>query len=209
MPSCNVYDTLANGVDPATMPPPTPKLAASFFSPVLAIRDRHLKIRWYMCVIVNLSSLNYADVIPQVYSHLDANLLSSLTHDGRFDAVQQIREGLTKSVGIVGAARTGNAMRTLASCTPEELMLKESPRSRESEEKAIKRGNEFFGRVYDRNPLFDVVDTERSSPDYLFVVKGTKSSSIFSHCENKCEANNFSIIRHHLWACLLVRRDTR
>lgn len=137
-----------------------------------------------MCVIVGLSSLNYADVIPQVYSHLDMKLLSSLSHDERFEALQKIREGLTKSVGIVGAARTGNAMRILANCTPEDLMLKESPRSQEREETAIKRGNEFFSRVYDRNPLFDVAETERASPDYLFVVKGIKLLS--------CKANRLS-----------------
>jgi hypothetical protein len=164
----------------ATMSSPTPTLPDSFYDPVLAIQDRHLRIRWYMCVIVNLSSLNYADVIPQVYSHLDANLLSPLSHDERFDALQKIREGLTKSVGIVGAARTGTAMRTLADCTPEDLLPKESPRAQESEETAIKRGNEFFDRVYARNPLFDVADTERASPDYLFVVKGIPLSFSFT-----------------------------
>lgn len=159
------------------MAPATPKLPESYLDSTFGVQDRDLAIRWYMCVIVGLSSLNYADVIPQVYSHLDTNILSSLSHDERFDAVQKIREGLTKSVGIVGAARTGNAMRILANCTPEDLMLKESPRSRESEETAIKRGNKFFSNVYDRNPLFDVAETERASPDYLFVVKGIQLPS--------------------------------
>jgi len=154
------------------MPPPTPVLPDSFFAPVLAIGDRDLKIRWYMCVIINLSSLNYADVIPQVYSHLDSSLLSQLSHNDRFEAVHRIREGLTKSLGIAGAARTGNAIRIISHCTPEDLRLKSSPRSLETEETAIQRGNEFFGRIYDGNPLFDVRDTERASPDYLFLVKG-------------------------------------
>ena len=155
----------------------TPRIPDSFFAPVLAINDRNLKIRWYMCVIVNLSSLNYADVIPQVFSHLDTNLLSSLSDDQKYDAVQRIREGLVKSFGIAGAARTGNAIRVFANCTPENLLAKDSLREQEPEEVAIKRGNEFFGRVYDRNPLFKTEDTYRASPDYLFIVKGMQLSS--------------------------------
>lgn len=58
-------------------------------------------------------------------------------------------------------------------------MLKESPRSHEPEATAIERGNELFGRAYDRNPLFDVADTERASPDYLFVVKGMKPWNLY------------------------------
>lgn len=154
------------------MAPPTPTLPDSFFSPVLALQDNDAKIRWYMCVVINLSSLNYADVIPQVYNHLDTNLLSSLSHEDQFTAVQKVREGLTKTIGIAGAARTGNGLRVLADCTPDELMLKDAPRKRESEETAIKRGNEFFNRVYDRNPTFDRNDTERASPDYMFIIKG-------------------------------------
>lgn len=132
-----------------------------------------------MCVIVNLSSNNYSDVIPQVYSHFDKHLLSSLPEDERFHAVECIREGLIKSFGIVGAARTGNGIRTFADCLPESLAAREpSVRAQESEETAIKRGNEFFGRVYDRNPLFKVEDTRRASPDYLFVVKGKRPFAI-------------------------------
>ena len=134
--------------------------------------------------MVNLSSLNYADVIPQVYAHFDANLLSRFPHSDRFEAVNRVREGLTKSLGIAGAARTGNGLRILSDCTPDDLRLKNSPRSLETEETAIKRGNEFFGRVYDRNPLFDVRDTERASPDYLFVVKGINSITCYGGCKD-------------------------
>lgn len=151
-----------------------------------------------MCVIVGLSSLNYADVIPQAYTHISMNLLTSLSQDERFDAVQKVREGLTKSLGIVGAARTGNALRILANCTPKDLMLKESPRSQESEEKAILRGNEFFSRVYDKNPLFDKAETERASPDYMLVVKGTTLPSRIAISRSRSRISQANFNQHIL-----------
>lgn len=151
----------------------TPTLPDSFFEPVLALSSNPDRRRWYMCVLVALSSLNYPDVIPQVYQHLDANLLSPLSFDERFAVVRQIREGLIKSTGIVGAARTGNAMRTLAGCIPENLREKESPRSKEPEEVARKRGKEFWTRIYSRNKAFDPQASVRASPDYAFVIRGT------------------------------------
>jgi hypothetical protein len=125
-----------------------------------------------MCIIVNLSSLNYPEVIPQVYKHFDTNVLSQLDAKDRFSAAQQVREGLIKSTGIVGAARTGNAMRTLSECMPDEFRERESPRSKESDEVARKRGREFWSNVYSQNPAFDPAKTERASPDYTFIVRG-------------------------------------
>jgi alkylhydroperoxidase/carboxymuconolactone decarboxylase family protein YurZ len=126
-----------------------------------------------MCVVVALSSLNFPDVIPQVYDHLDTNVLSKLSAEDRFSHVCRLREGLIKSTGIVGAARTGNAMRTLANCVPEHLREKESPRSKESEEVARARGKAFWTRIYSRNKAFDPEASVRASPDYAFVVRGT------------------------------------
>jgi hypothetical protein len=133
-----------------------------------------------MCVLVALSSLNYSDVIPQVYEHLDVNLLSPLSFDERFAVVRQIREGLIKSTGVVGAARTGNAMRALAECIPENLREKESSRSKEPEELARQRGKEFWTRIYSRNRAFDPQASVRASPDYAFVIRGTDSNINFS-----------------------------
>ncbi|CAG9939931.1 unnamed protein product [Clonostachys rosea f. rosea IK726] len=161
--------------------PPTPQLPDSFFAPVLTLNEDNLKVRWYMIVIVNLGSLNYADVIPQVYAHLEGHLLSHLSSKDQYDAIHKIREGLTKAFGIVGAARTGNALRTLFTCTPEHLQLKSSPRSMESEEVAIKRGDKFFHRAYDGNPYFKASDTEEASPDYFFLVKDIVYGRIFSY----------------------------
>lgn len=127
-----------------------------------------------MCTIVSLSSLNYSDVIPQVYEHLDANLLSVLpSFEARKDAINRLREALIKSTGIVGAGRTGNAMRTLSGCIPEAFRATESPRAMESEEATRERGKRFWTNIYARNPSFDPEASVRASPDYAFVVRGT------------------------------------
>lgn len=150
----------------------TPTLPASFWEPVISLSSSSDRLRWYMCVVVALSSLNFPDIIPQVYDHLDANLLSKISPDDCFSHVRRLREGLIKSTGIVGAARTGNAMRTLANCVPENLREKESLRSKESEEVARARGKAFWTRIYSRNKAFDPEASVRASPDYAFVVRG-------------------------------------
>jgi hypothetical protein len=131
------------------------------------------KVRWYMCTIVNLSALNFPDVIPQVYENFAERLLKTLPVEERLKAVQKVREGLIKSVGIAGAARTGTAMRTLANCMPADFQEVESPRSQEPEDVAQERGRKFWANVYARNAAFDPKATERASPDYTFIIRGT------------------------------------
>ncbi|KAJ9608097.1 hypothetical protein H2200_007085 [Cladophialophora chaetospira] len=162
------------------MSSPAPTLPSTLLDSFLTL-STPLRIRWYMCIIVSLSSLNYPEVIPQVYKHFDSTLLSQLDEKERFSAAQQVREGLIKSTGIVGAARTGNAMRTLSECMPDEFREQESPRSKESDEVARKRGRQFWLNVYARNPLFDPVKTERASPDYAFIVRDLLYARVFSY----------------------------
>ncbi|KAL2864088.1 uncharacterized protein BJX67DRAFT_390229 [Aspergillus lucknowensis] len=157
----------------------TPALPTSFFDPVLSLPPQQ-RLRWYMCVVVSLSSLNYPDVIPQVYEHLDTHLFSTLSHDDRFTYARQLREGLIKSTGIVGAARTGNAMRALSRFIPDNLRETESPRSQESDEAARARGKAFWTRIYERNKAFDPQATVRASPDYAFVVREILYGRVFS-----------------------------
>ncbi|KAJ8110815.1 hypothetical protein OPT61_g6434 [Boeremia exigua] len=159
----------------------TPVLPDSFFQSVQDINDTNDRLRWYMCVLVFLSSVNYPDVIPQVYTHLDTHLLSRLDSDeARKAAISRVREGLIKSTGIVGAARTGNAMRTLSNHIPESLREKESLRAKESEEEARERGRKFWLNVYARNPAFDPEASVRASPDYAFVVRDVLYARVFS-----------------------------
>lgn len=157
-----------------TMTAETPTLPEFFFGPSLGIKDLNTRIRWYMCVTITLSALNYPDIIPQVYDHFSEHVLASEPSDeARRDALTRLREGLIKSTGIVGAARTGNSMRVLSTCTPDRLLdTRESPRSLESEQTARERGRKFWSNIYARNPNFDPNASVRASPDYAFVVRG-------------------------------------
>jgi hypothetical protein len=165
---------------------PTPVLPTSLLDSALKIADPAHRTRWYMCVIISLSSLNYPDVIPQVMSHFTEHHLppnSSIytDDDARSTAVRQIREGLIKSTGIVGAARTGVAMRTFGNCIPDEYREKgdeamHSPRKEESVEEARRRGKEFWLNIYARNPAFDQNATVRASADYAFIIRGSATS---------------------------------
>lgn len=154
--------------------PDTPKIPTTFLDNVLQIEDIGIRLRWYMCTVVTLSSLNYSDVIPQIYKHFDANYLASLsTVEARKEAINHLREALIKSTGIVGAGRTGNAMRALSRCVPEAYRATESPRAQESDATARARGKKFWSNIYARNPDFDPEASVRASPDYAFVVRGT------------------------------------
>jgi hypothetical protein len=156
----------------------TPTLPDTFFHALQDAKDLNERLRWYMCVMITLSSVNYPDVIPQVYAHLDINLLSKLdSENARKSAIGRIREGIIKSTGIVGAARTGNAMRCLATCVPSNLRETESLRAKESEETAGARGKKFWTSIYARNPAFDPEASVRASPDYAFVVRGKDIAS--------------------------------
>src|ERR1700712_4535303 len=83
----------------------THQLGDDFFAQVESQPDRDAKTRWYMCVIVNLSSLNFPDLIPSVWKHLSEHLFPGLSHSQKFQIARKIREALTKSAGIVGLAK--------------------------------------------------------------------------------------------------------
>ncbi|KAF2653677.1 hypothetical protein K491DRAFT_717855 [Lophiostoma macrostomum CBS 122681] len=161
---------------------PTPTISDSFFAPPLDQSDVELRARWYMCTIISLSSLNYPDVIPQVYEHFSKHVLSTLASDEeRKRTVACVREGLIKSTGIVGAARTGNAMRILGNCIPENLRDAGVPlRSQELEDLARERGKRFWSNIYARNKDFDPGASVRASPDYAFVVRDVLYARVFS-----------------------------
>jgi hypothetical protein len=74
----------------------TPHLGAEFFHQVEQLDTIDTRTRWYMCVIANLSSMNYPDVVPEVWQHLSGHLFPGMSHDEKF----QIAEG-SRGVGQV------------------------------------------------------------------------------------------------------------
>ncbi|OAA68639.1 hypothetical protein SPI_00834 [Niveomyces insectorum RCEF 264] len=158
----------------------TPRLRTNFFDAVERIPSVDGKVNWYMCVVVNLAAINYPELLPNVWAHIDRHLFPGLGHDEQFKVAQKLREALIKACGIMGAAKTGTAMRTLCKCIPDNLRDPVARRSQETQEQASARGHAFWRRIYARNPEFDPDATGNASPDYAFVVRDLLYGRIFS-----------------------------
>lgn len=60
------------------------------------------RLRWYLSAIACLAGLNYSEEIPPLYQVL---LKSYIHKDRQFEETRIIREGLTKALGVIGAAK--------------------------------------------------------------------------------------------------------
>ncbi|KAK5175430.1 uncharacterized protein LTR77_000569 [Saxophila tyrrhenica] len=133
--------------------------------------------RWYLSAIVCLGALNYPEEIPHVYEQLLSQHLPETDHS---KASQALREALTKASGIVGACRTGNAIRALATATPKHLKDTRFHRANDTDAITVERGRALHQKIYGGNPLFDPSKTVDASPDYTYVVRELFYGKIFS-----------------------------
>jgi hypothetical protein len=78
---------------------------AVLFEEVENLTSLPSKVRWYSVLIVTLSAMNYPDYVPHVWEHLSSHYLPLVEEDEKLLTARKIREALTKSVGIVGAAK--------------------------------------------------------------------------------------------------------
>lgn len=60
------------------------------------------RMRWYLSAVACLAGLNYSEEIPPLYQAL---LKSYIPKDRQFEETRIIREGITKAVGVIGAAK--------------------------------------------------------------------------------------------------------
>lgn len=60
------------------------------------------KLKWYITAIIALAGMNYAELIPDLYTTL---LSDFIPVPNQFAETRKIREGLTKCCGIWGAAK--------------------------------------------------------------------------------------------------------
>lgn len=104
------------------------KIPSSFFSKVESLPGNDEKVRWYYCVMVNLAALNYPTLVPSVYEHMSAHVMCKLSHEEQFAAARKLREAFIKACGIMGAAKTGTALRLLCKQFPPELRDDAAPR---------------------------------------------------------------------------------
>ncbi|KAG8156827.1 hypothetical protein KVR01_013240 [Diaporthe batatas] len=158
----------------------TPLIDDSFFEKIDAVSSTDDKTRWYYCVIVNLAALNFPEVVPSVYERFSKRVMSTLDHDAQFKTAQKLREALIKSCGIMGAAKTGTALRLLGTHIPKDLRDPVAHRAKEDQASASERGHAFHKRIYGRNPEFDYNASGDASPDYAFVVRDLLYGRVFS-----------------------------
>ncbi|CAK7235441.1 hypothetical protein SBRCBS47491_009294 [Sporothrix bragantina] len=149
------------------------KLGDDFFDEVEQTQSFDGKVGWYMCVVVNLAAVNYPELLPEVWSHIDSYLFPELAHDERFKVAQKLREALIKACGIMGAAKYILAKKDWhRDAGVMQMHPKRSARPGGAKEQASERGHAFWRRIYARNPEFDPNATIDASPDYAFVVRG-------------------------------------
>ncbi|KAF2467911.1 uncharacterized protein BDR25DRAFT_374211 [Lindgomyces ingoldianus] len=128
---------------------------------------------WYRGAIVALGALNYPEEIPAFYTYV---LEHYIPEDARKEETKKILEGLTKASGIVGAAKTGNAVRALNPTIPTHLKDNTCYRQSETFENASKRGREFHRQIYGRNPFFADSQTKNAAADYYWIVSSKPTS---------------------------------
>ncbi|KIX03854.1 uncharacterized protein Z518_07407 [Rhinocladiella mackenziei CBS 650.93] len=144
-------------------------LSREKFYAVLAARIQPThRPRWYLSALACLAALNHQDEVASLYTLL---LKSYIPKEEQLDLTRKIREALVILVGIIGAAKIGNALRALSEVTPDGLRDPTCYRKWENHEHAVARGRDFAKSIYGEN-------NERgrssriASPDYDFVVLG-------------------------------------
>jgi hypothetical protein len=60
------------------------------------------RLRWYLSAVGCLAGLNYSEEIPPLYQVL---LKSYIHKDRQLEETRIIREGITKAIGVIGAAK--------------------------------------------------------------------------------------------------------
>ncbi|KAJ5125112.1 hypothetical protein N7448_004439 [Penicillium atrosanguineum] len=138
------------------------------------------RMRWYLSVFPCLAALNQVDEIVDLYPILLQKYVDEAQHR---QVTRQIRESLTKAVGVIGAAKTGNALRALAGVVPPYLHDQLNYRENDSPEVASKRGREFFKKIYLLDPDVDPNPTREAGPDYDFIVLELLYGRVFSFTE--------------------------
>ncbi|KAF4762130.1 hypothetical protein HAV15_008013 [Penicillium sp. str.  len=148
-----------------------------FYHSLAATGKSAARVKWYRTAIVALGALNYPEEIPKLYQLL---LTSYIPEADQQLETGKIRESLTKVCGIMGAAKTGSALRALATATPSELMDSTYHREGDTSKEAIRRGRELFSQIYERIPGYDLSKTLEASPDYYHIVTELFYGHIFS-----------------------------
>ncbi|RVX68255.1 hypothetical protein B0A52_07258 [Exophiala mesophila] len=131
---------------------------------------------WYLSAVACLAALNYPEEVATLYTIL----LESYVPEGeRMHQTRRIQEVLTCLVGIIGAAKIGNALRSLSDVTPNELHDEHCYRKNEDHEVAVARGKEFLKSIYGESSERGAM-SKKASPDYDFIMRELLYAHVFS-----------------------------
>ncbi|KAM0354152.1 hypothetical protein ACHAPU_001187 [Fusarium lateritium] len=117
---------------------------------------------WYFITATTLSAINRPDEVPNVLKNiieesLDASDNSISGRNEQLHITRRIREALVKASAVAGMPRTINALFSLKSATPEDLLDESgteagSPRHKDiydsSPTQVFDRGQTFFEKIY-------------------------------------------------------------
>ncbi|KFY77293.1 hypothetical protein V499_03276 [Pseudogymnoascus sp. VKM F-103] len=154
------------------------ELSEEFVSSLARIGTDIPDFRWYLSAIVFLGAANYPEHIPYLYQQL---LKHHIHEEEHFEATKALRESFTKASAIMGAARTGNAIRLLGTATLPHLKDTTFHRSGLTDDSVtVPRGKALHTKIYGQNVLFDGSRTVDASLDYAYVVRELFYGKIFS-----------------------------
>ncbi|KAH7242398.1 AhpD-like protein [Fusarium tricinctum] len=117
---------------------------------------------WYFITATTLSAINRPDEVPNVLQNAIEGRLDTANEgvtgrDEQLRIARRLREALVKASAVAGMPKTINALFSLKSATPEDLLDESgtdaaSPRQRDiydsSPTQVLKRGQAFFENIY-------------------------------------------------------------
>ncbi|KAJ4263167.1 hypothetical protein NW762_006789 [Fusarium torreyae] len=118
---------------------------------------------WYFITATTLSALNRPDELPKLFKHVIEGTPGIVEEDapGRDEQLRisrRLREALLKASAVGGMPKTINALMSLKSATPEDLLdetgVEDAPSTRHrdiyetSPSQVLERGQTFFNNIY-------------------------------------------------------------
>ncbi|KAI1608175.1 hypothetical protein EDD37DRAFT_183921 [Exophiala viscosa] len=157
----------------------TRRLSREEFYATLAKQSRPShRPSWYLSAFACLAALNHSEEVASLYTLL---LESYIAENERMHQTRMIREALTTLVGILGAAKVGNALRSLSDVTPDDLRDDKCYRKDDDHELAVARGKKFIESVYGKSSENKRgAKSQKACPDYDFIMTELLYSHVFS-----------------------------
>ncbi|KAM0275915.1 hypothetical protein ACHAQH_007257 [Verticillium albo-atrum] len=126
--------------------------------------------KWYMATLAALVGGNDPDLCADLYTHLIGKPEFS-TPEQRQELVRRLREGLFKSISVVGICKPMTAILAINACEKEEDKDRSASATREGwqcDEASLKRGQEWLSKIYTRD-TDSTLDLFKDHKDFAWV----------------------------------------